>query len=875
MNKFLLLLLVFILPSNHFRAQTTEDFETEPVGSPTFINNNQVFSINSQGPALFDVIFYAGAGWNGTSADNRFIDNSGSTYFNTPVQFSISSVSAFTLKSFYLFLSTSSLNLNGSGSLTITGKLGSVEKFTATVNSPFNTSLGINNGFTFINMKTFGGTDNSNVPIDEFVIKTSGNIAYVSLDAMTWDKPVCKIPSNVTISNVISDKATVNWADFGTYDLEWGKKDFTPGLGTKQNGVSALNYQITGLTESTSYDVYVRKNCTYMQSNWVKHTFSTIAQCPPGNMTFTSQAQLNDFKSQYPNCTQISGDLVIQGNDITDVSPLNKIQNIGGYLLINSNPQLTNVDGLSALATVTTNIGIWSNPKLTNVDGFASLTSIGGFLGIQANILLDNLDGFSNVTNLGADFVLLNNASIKSISGLSQVSTITNVLGNGIQIQNNPLLAVCNLNAFCAYLANDASTHPRTIFGNAIGCESITAVKSSCTPCEAPTALTSTGVISNKATINWTSAGSVFDLEWGEKDFTPGTGTKQNGVSAKTYTITGLVESTSYDVYLRQDCTNKQSDWVKLTFTTLSVCPEAILLSDSKVVFLGSQNEVNDFRTMYPNCTRIENSLVIGKLINLTGEVSDITDISPLNNIQSVGETLLIDGTQLTNLNGLSSLKSIDAGLNIATNPQLSNIDGLSSLISIKGGIVIGNNNQLTNLNGLINIQDFQGKINIGQDTNFFGVPLGNSKLNDISALQNINPAAITELTIKNNPLLSVCNIASFCTYLKGSGPTTISGNATGCQDVDTVKTACTAVLATSDINKKGIAVYPNPFTDVINLSDINNIDSITVNDISGKLIKTIKPTKEINFSNNASGTYITNVKFKDGDVKSFKVIKK
>lgn len=210
MNKFLLLLLVFILPSNHFRAQTTEDFETEPVGSPTFINNNQVFSINSQGPALFDVIFYAGAGWNGTSADNRFIDNSGSTYFNTPVQFSISSVSAFTLKSFYLFLSTSSLNLNGSGSLTITGKLGSVEKFTATVNSPFNTILGINNGFTFINMKTFGGTDNSNVPIDEFVIKTSGNIAYVSLDAMTWDKPVCKIPSNVTISNVISDKATVN-----------------------------------------------------------------------------------------------------------------------------------------------------------------------------------------------------------------------------------------------------------------------------------------------------------------------------------------------------------------------------------------------------------------------------------------------------------------------------------------------------------------------------------------------------------------------------------------------------------------------------------------------------------------------------------------
>ena len=151
------LLLILFLFWGQSWSQSTETFETESIGSTIFTDNGQQFQIISQAPAVFDVYFYSGGGWSGTGSDNRFIDNSTTSFFNTPVQFHIVAVggNTFTLKSLYLFLSQSNLNLNVNGSLTITGKLGGVQKFNLSANPPFNTSMSVNNGFTFIDLANF------------------------------------------------------------------------------------------------------------------------------------------------------------------------------------------------------------------------------------------------------------------------------------------------------------------------------------------------------------------------------------------------------------------------------------------------------------------------------------------------------------------------------------------------------------------------------------------------------------------------------------------------------------------------------------------------------------------------------------------------
>src|SRR5690606_32558225 len=136
--KKLYLLICCILAMTRLTAQTTETFESESVGTPYFTDNGQGFNITSQGPATFDVYHFSGGGWNGSGTDNKFIDNSGSTYFNTPVQFTISSSGAipFFLKSMYLFLAQSNVSLNVSGTVILTGKLAGTTVFTASAASP-------------------------------------------------------------------------------------------------------------------------------------------------------------------------------------------------------------------------------------------------------------------------------------------------------------------------------------------------------------------------------------------------------------------------------------------------------------------------------------------------------------------------------------------------------------------------------------------------------------------------------------------------------------------------------------------------------------------------------------------------------------------
>lgn len=81
--------------------------------------------------------------------------------------------------------------------------------------------------------------------------------------------------------------------------------------------------------------------------------------------------------------------------------------------------------------------------------------------------------------------------------------------------------------------------------------------------------------------------------------------------------------------------------------------------------------------------------------------------------------------------------------------------------------------------------------------------------------------------------------------------------------------------LAVSDINKAGISVYPNPFTDVLKISDVKGVKSISVSDVSGREVKSLAPSAELNLSSLQSGLYIVNLKMEDGSVKTFKAIKK
>ena len=84
--------------------------------------------------------------------------------------------------------------------------------------------------------------------------------------------------------------------------------------------------------------------------------------------------------------------------------------------------------------------------------------------------------------------------------------------------------------------------------------------------------------------------------------------------------------------------------------------------------------------------------------------------------------------------------------------------------------------------------------------------------------------------------------------------------------------------LATSEVaaNKNTIKVFPNPFRDVVNISDIAKVKSVSVTDVSGRLIRVIEnTTSEIHLGELKQGVYFLMLDMKDGSKQVVKTIKK
>ncbi|WP_223607352.1 GEVED domain-containing protein [Chryseobacterium sp. OSA05B] len=86
------------------------------------------------------------------------------------------------------------------------------------------------------------------------------------------------------------------------------------------------------------------------------------------------------------------------------------------------------------------------------------------------------------------------------------------------------------------------------------------------------------------------------------------------------------------------------------------------------------------------------------------------------------------------------------------------------------------------------------------------------------------------------------------------------------------------ASLATSEVAaaKEIIKAYPNPFTDVLNISKAELVKSVSVSDVSGRLVKTIdNPSSALHLGDLKQGVYLVTLNMKDGSKQTIKAIKK
>ena len=236
-------------------------------------------------------------------------------------------------------------------------------------------------------------------------------------------------------------------------------------------------------------------------------------------------------------------------------------------------------------------------------------------------------------------------------------------------------------------------------------------------------------------------------------------------------------------------------------------------------IAVTSQAQVDALRTTLAGVTRIDGRVRIG--FN-TGDASNITDLSPFENITEITGILNIEvNPLLTNLMGLNQLQSIRGSFGVINNAGLTSLGDLSALTMIGNNFEVDNNDNLTSLgnfpalttisnhfvvrdnNLLTSLGDLSALTMIGNnfvvDSNDKLISLG-----DLNALESIgdrfrvsgNDKLIslgsfsmltsigTDIRIEDNDLLQGCCVLT--EFLSGaayavSGSVTINNNAEGC----------------------------------------------------------------------------------------------
>lgn len=146
-----------------------------------------------------------------------------------------------------------------------------------------------------------------------------------------------------------------------------------------------------------------------------------------GNLTLGTQLAVDTFPYQ-----EVTGNLGITGNDITNLDGLSCLTTIGNGLSITWCNNLVNTDGLSNLVNFDDWLTVYYNQKLPNVNGFTGITKA-EYVAFEGNPALDNLDGLVNLDTVTGMLAIDSNPGITQIDGLASLKYV----GRNLLVEDN------------------------------------------------------------------------------------------------------------------------------------------------------------------------------------------------------------------------------------------------------------------------------------------------------------------------------------------------------------------------------------------------------------------------------------------------------
>ena len=162
--------------------------------------------------------------------------------------------------------------------------------------------------------------------------------------------------------------------------------------------------------------------------------------CLSEGITFSRQDQIDLFPTQYPQCHEISGGVIIEESDdnrILNLQGLSQISLIGGFLEIRNNLDLITLEGLDNLSEVRGRLTISGNESLVKMEALNQLISVGESIRISANSSLGKINTLNQLKIIRGDLSISNNNVLSVLQGFSDVLEID----GSLLISENRILA--------------------------------------------------------------------------------------------------------------------------------------------------------------------------------------------------------------------------------------------------------------------------------------------------------------------------------------------------------------------------------------------------------------------------------------------------
>ncbi|MGN0186266.1 MAG: fibronectin type III domain-containing protein [Paludibacteraceae bacterium] len=543
-----------------------EDFESQTVGqSPTCwdlygkmiacgsVGGNQTPSANVSASAA-----YTGA--NGLYLDRKECPTSSST-FSSPIAvlptFDVDSIQR-------LYMAFDARMASGTGTLDI----GTISDIDNPETFKLLTTINLTNIWQScsVDLAEVYKSADQNVRL---ALRPATNSVYVDNLIVTTDKVSCMAPRALQLATFSHDALAVKWADVSPANEEWiveyGPKGFALGTGTQMR-VATTAATLTGLTEQTAYDIYVKGACA--DGEWTGPLTASTIRTPvmlPYHTTFDDAADNAQWTFVRENALGVAcanqwyiG--MLDGDNQLFVS------NDGG-----KNNTYTTKDAEGNLGTSY----VWAYRTFA-ADDTASYQLTLNYK-VQGNLDNEHLNDYLKCYVMPAGYTYLA-TNIRNLLGNTTTGTGANeaVLMSkvyGINDYVTETFVTPTLDAgkydVVFYWYNAAT-------GTAGTAAAITELTMEQNPCSGVSKVRVTDLTAETAAFTW-DAGVSRNFEAivstvcnsGNPDLLPEADyIERKQFTGRLYSIQGLQQATTYALYLRTLCDDGPTDWVEYRFTT-------------------------------------------------------------------------------------------------------------------------------------------------------------------------------------------------------------------------------------------------------------------------------------------------------------------